>query len=237
MGVSELGTIALGPAGTRALDCTGADPRRLQRAFGAAALLGVAPFAHAFDRPLLAFGCVGAALPLLAAAAFADRRIRVAVEALVLAGTLAAFVATKAVAAAWPSRTAPAAAVALLVAGLLAVEAARRAVPARRFATIPFWLLAALLAAAGYLHIVARGWLALIAGSAAGGGPDVLGVLSLTAAHAGYALSGIAPVFALFVRSLIAGAPAGAALVATADRWRLITAGGAALAAVLYTAS
>ncbi len=233
----KLGTIALGPTGTRALGFTGANPRRLKHAFGTAALLGVAPLAHAFDRPLLAFGCVGAALPLLAATACHDRRIRVAVEALLLAGTLAAFVATKAVAGAWPSRTAPAAAVALLVAGMLAVEAARRAVPARRFATIPFWLLAALLAAAGYLHIVARGWLALIAGSAAGGGPDVLGVLSSTAAHAGYTLSGMALVCGLLVRSLFAGAPAGAALVAAADRWRLITAGAAALAAVLHTAS
>lgn len=235
MGVSELGTIRLGPAGTRALGLTGAERGRLQRALGAAALLGVAALAYAFDRPLLAFGCAGAALPLLVAAAFDDRRIRVAAEALLIAGTLTAFVATKADAAAWPSPNAPAA-VALLVAGMLAVEAARCAVRARHFATVPFWLLAAPLAAAGYLHVVARAWRALIADATAVGA-DILGLLSLTAAHAGYTLSGIALAFALLARSLFAGAPAHAALVAATDRWRLIAGGGAALAAALYATS
>ena len=234
MGVSGSAAIRLGRTSVRALGRPGTDQGRLQRAFGAAALLGLAPLAHAVDRPLLAFGCVGAALPLLAAAAFNDRRIRVAVEALVIAGTLAACAVTNAVTARWPSRMALAT-VTLLVTAALAVEAARRAALARRFAPIPFWLLAALLAAAGNLHTIAHAWRGLLAGPTIG--TDALGLLSLTAAHAGYALSGVALVFALLVRSFFAGAPADASLVAATDRWRLIAASGAALAAVLHTAS
>lgn len=230
MGVTDFAASRPGRTSVRALSLPSVDPGRLRRAFGAAALLGVAPFAHAADRPLLAFCCVGAALPLLAAAAFNDRRIRTAVEALVVAGALSAYVATNAVVAPWPPRAAPAA-VALLAAAALAVEAARRAALARRFAPVPFWLLAAPLAAAGYLDAVARAWRGLLAAPTIG--TDALGFLSLTAAHAGYTLSGVALVFALLVRSFVAGAPADAALVAAADRWRLIAASGAALVAVL----
>lgn len=233
MAAGALARFLPGRTGLHALALPSAFTSRCRHAYAAVALLGLAPIAHMIDRPLLAFCCVGAGCALMIGAVVADRRLRSAVEALALAVALATFAATAEFIPAWPPpRTA--AAVAMLAAAAIAVEAARRAGASRRDAALPFLLLTALLAAAGYVHLVSRSWLPLVTGLAHAGS-DTFGYMALSAAHVGYALFGIALVFALLVRCFVRGAPCRATLLVAADRWRLIAVGGAAFLAMLQT--
>jgi len=178
-------------------------------------------------RPLLAGMCVGAGLPLAVAAAGAGRRARGAIEALALAAALCIYGVRNGATTPLPAPLALSA-IGLLGAVTVAVEAVRRATLGARFERLPFWLLAALLAAAGYLHLLVRSWRDLFAS----GAPlenDALAYLVLTSAHAGYALFGMALLFGLLMRAFRAAAPAPARAMAVAERWQLIAAAGVAL--------
>jgi heme/copper-type cytochrome/quinol oxidase subunit 3 len=178
-------------------------------------------------RPLLAGLCIGAGLPLAAAAAGAGRRARGAIEALAFATALCVYDFRYGATTPLPAPLALFA-IGLLGAVAVAVEAARRATLGARFEQLPFWLLAALLAAAGYLHVLARSWRDLLA-SGAPLESDTLAYLVLTSAHAGYALFGMALLLGLLMRAFRAAAPAPTRAMAVAERWHLIAAAGVAL--------
>ncbi len=200
-------------------------------AVGSAALLIVAALAVTSGRWLLAGLCVGAGLPFAVGATGVGRRGRGAIEALALAAALGVYGMHYGGVRPWPASIALTT-IALLGAVTVALEAARRATLARRGAWVTFWLLAALLAAAGYLHLLARSWRDVLAVGAAVES-DVLAYLALTSAHAGYASFGIALLLGLLARTFGPGTPAPARAVAVAERWHLIAAAGIALVALV----